>query len=60
MNMRRRRNNMMGGAAIYNTDPASTTAPGLLLDPDMEARAVRGMNPEWYLAKDPNSFTPRS
>lgn len=60
MNMRRRRNNMMGGAAIYNTDPASTSAPGLLLDPSMEARAIRGMNPEWYLAKDPNSFTPRS
>jgi hypothetical protein len=55
-----RRNNMMGGAATYNFDPASTTAPGLLLDPSMEARAVRGMNPEWYLAPDPNAFTPRS
>ncbi len=60
MNMRRRRNNMMGGAAIYNTDPASTSAPGMLLDPSTEAKAIRGMNPEWYLAKDPNSFAPRS
>lgn len=57
----RRRRTMRGGAgAIYNNDPASTSAPGLLLDSAMEARAVRGMNPEWYLAKDPNSFTPRS
>jgi hypothetical protein len=60
MNMRRRRNNMMGGAATYNFDPASTSAPGLLLDSAMEAKAIRGMNPEWYLAKDPNSFAPRS
>ena len=54
------RRNMRGGASLNNTDPASTTAPGLLLDPATEARAVRGMNPEWYLAPDPNSFTPRS
>lgn len=60
MNMRRRRNNMMGGAATYNFDPASTSAPGMLLDPSTEAKAIRGMNPEWYLAKDPNSFAPRS
>jgi hypothetical protein len=57
---RKGRKTMKGGAATYNFHPASTTAPGLLLDADMEARAVRGMNPEWYLAKDPNSFTPRS
>jgi hypothetical protein len=60
MNMRRRRNNMTGGAATYNYDPASTSAPGMLLDSSLEAKAIRGMNPEWYLAKDPNSFTPRS
>jgi hypothetical protein len=60
MNTRRRRNNMMGGAATYNYNPASTSAPGLLLNPDLEARAVRGMNPEWYLAPDPNAFTPKS
>ena len=63
MNTRRRRgrrNNMMGGAATYNFDPAATTAPGLLLDAATEARAVRGMNPEWYLAPDPNAFTPKA
>ena len=57
---RRRRNNMMGGGAVYNPDPASVSAPGLLLDPGLEAKAVRGMNPEWYLAEDPNSFTPKA
>jgi hypothetical protein len=56
----RRRRNMKGGAATYNFNPATTSAPGLLLDPAMEARAVRGMNPEWYLANDPNSFAPKS
>jgi hypothetical protein len=55
-----RRNNMMGGAAVYNDNPASTSAPGLLLDPALEAKAIRGMNPEWYLAEDPNSFAPKS
>lgn len=56
----RRRKAMRGGAAVYNDNPASTSAPGLLLDPAMEARAVRGMNPEWYLAPDPNAFTPKA
>jgi hypothetical protein len=50
---------MRGGGAVYNTDPASTSAPGLLLDPALEAKAVRGMNPEWYLAEDPKAFTPK-
>lgn len=57
---RRNRRNMRGGAAIYNPDPASTSAPGLLLDPATEAKAIRGMNPEWYLAPDPNAFTPKA
>ena len=48
-----------GGAATYNPSPASTTAPGLLLSADMESKAVRGMNPEWYLAENPNSFAPK-
>jgi hypothetical protein len=48
-----------GGGAVYNPTPASTAAPGLLLSPDMEAKAIRGMNPEWYLAENPNSFAPK-
>ena len=50
---------MYGGGPVYNMDPASTKAPGMLLDPAMEARAVRGMNPEWYLAEDPKAFNPK-
>lgn len=53
------RRTMRGGGAVYNMDPAATSAPGLLLDPSMEAKAVRGMNPEWYLAEDPKAFTPK-
>ena len=48
-----------GGGPVYNMDPASTKAPGMLLDPAMEARAVRGMNPEWYLAEDAKAFNPK-
>lgn len=57
---RNTRRNMAGGAAVYNSEPASVSAPGLLLDPATEAKAIRGMNPEWYLAPDPNAFTPKA
>jgi hypothetical protein len=56
---RKGRKTMRGGGTVYNNDPASTSAPGLLLDPALEAKAVRGMNPEWYLAEDPKAFTPK-
>ena len=59
-NTRRNRRNMSGGGGIYNPEPASVSAPGLLLDPATEAKAIRGMNPEWYLAPDPNAFTPKA
>lgn len=59
-NRKSTRRNMRGGAAVYNPEPASASAPGLLLDPAMEAKAIRGMNPEWYLAPDPNAFTPKA
>ena len=49
---------MRGGAAQPSLDLAApSNAPGMLLDAGAEARAVRGMNPEWALA--PNSFAPR-
>lgn len=57
---RNTRRNMTGGGGIYNPEPASVSAPGLLLDPATEAKAIRGMNPEWYLAPDPNAFTPKA
>jgi hypothetical protein len=59
-NRRNTRRNQAGGGAVYNSEPASVSAPGLLLDPATEAKAIRGMNPEWYLAPDPNAFTPKA
>ena len=51
---------MRGGAVQPAlSDAASSSAPGMLLDTASEARAVRGMNPEWTLAPNPNSFAPR-
>jgi len=51
---------MHGGAVQPALDlAASANAPGMLLDAGAEARAVRGMNPEWSLAPNPNSFAPR-
>lgn len=51
---------MRGGAVQPALDlAASADAPGMLLDAGAEARAVRGMNPEWSLAPNPNSFAPR-
>lgn len=57
---RNTRRNHVGGGGVYNSEPASVSAPGLLLDPATEAKAIRGMNPEWYLAPDPNAFTPKA
>ena len=36
---------------------ASTDSPGMLLDASQTARA--GLNPEWKLAENPNSFSPQ-
>jgi len=56
----RRRKNMMGGAAMTPLATAQDySAPGQLLSPQGEARAMMGMNPEWKLATDPNSFAPK-
>jgi len=51
---------MRGGAAQPPLDLAApSNAPGMLLDARTEASAMRGMNPEWSLAPNPNSFAPR-
>jgi hypothetical protein len=50
---RKGRRSLRGGALGY----ASTDAPGMLLDASQTARA--GLNPEWKLAEDPNSFAPQ-
>lgn len=54
------RRRMMGGAAMTPMATAQDySAPGQLLSPQGEARAMMGMNPEWKLATDPNSFAPK-
>ena len=47
-----------GGAAYALTQAQDYSAPGMLLSPSAEARALGGMNPEWKLASDPTSFVP--
>ncbi len=54
---RRGRRGMRGGA--QPVVPADYGSPGMLLSPGQEARALMGMNPEWKLAADPQSFAPR-
>ena len=48
---------MYGGA--HSMSPSDYGAPGMLLSPDQEARALGGMNPEWKLASDPRAFAPK-
>ena len=48
-----RRSARRGGALGY----APSDAPGMLLDSAATARA--GLNPEWQLAENPNSFSPK-
>ena len=48
---------MYGGA--HSMSPSDYGAPGMLLSPDQEARALGGMNPEWRLASDPRAFAPK-
>lgn len=54
---KRSRRSMRGGFSA-NLRPGNASAPGALLPPSMEARAVGGMNPEWKLAENPASFAP--
>jgi hypothetical protein len=54
---KRSRRSMRGGFSA-NLRPGNASAPGTLLPPSMESRAVGGMNPEWKLAENPTSFAP--
>jgi hypothetical protein len=49
--------NQMGGMTV---NPADVSAPGTLLPDGMAASAIKGMNPEWVLAKDPQAFAPKA
>jgi hypothetical protein len=54
---RKGRKTYRGGS--YNLINAqSVSAPGLLLSPSMEAKALSGMNAEWKLAENPMAFAP--
>jgi hypothetical protein len=54
---RKGRKGMRGGA--WSMDNAqSVSAPGMILPPGLEARAVSGMNAEWKLAENPKAFAP--
>ena len=55
---RRSRRRQRGGAMASLEGAADVSAPGMLLSPSQEAQALNGMNPEWKLATDPNSFNP--
>ena len=53
----RRARRMGGGASLSHAQDFG--APGMLLSPAQEARALESMNPEWKLATNPSAFTPR-
>ena len=55
-NMRKK---MHGGSAVTLAGAQDYSAPGMLLSPADEARALSGMNPEWKLATDPTAFAPK-
>ena len=50
---------MRGGFAYALSQAQDYSAPGMLLSPAAEARALAGMNPEWKLATDPSAFAPK-
>ena len=53
-----RRGRKQRGGVWSMENAQSVSAPGMILSPSMEARAVSGMNAEWKLAENPNSFAP--
>ena len=57
--MKSRRMRQTGGSQGSLSQAQDYSAPGMLLSPSAEARALAGMNPEWKLATDPSSFAPK-
>jgi hypothetical protein len=56
--MKSRRMRQRGGSHFSLSQAQDYSAPGMLLSPSAEARALGGMNPEWKLASDPTAFVP--
>lgn len=54
---RRNRRQMKGGMRELGYMDAN--APGMLLPPSLEAKALSTMNAEWKLAENPSSFAPK-
>ena len=59
MKMMKKMMGMRGGFAYALSQAQDYSAPGMLLSPAGEARALAGMNPEWKLATDPSAFAPK-
>jgi len=57
-NMRKSRTNMRKSRRKMRGGMADVGSPDMLLPSDMASKAVGGMNPEWKLAENPNSFSP--
>ncbi len=53
-----RKTRRMRGGAAYVSNPASVTAPGMLLEGSQLKAALSGMNAEWKIAENPNAFAP--
>jgi hypothetical protein len=53
-----RKTRRMRGGAAYMSNPASVTAPGMLLEGSQLKAALSGMNAEWKIAENPNAFAP--
>ena len=54
----RRRKSMYGGAAYSLSRAGDAGAPGMLLSPDQEAAALKGMHSDWKTAGDVTLYTP--
>lgn len=54
----RKTRRMYYGGSYDLANAASVNAPGLLLSPAMEQKALTGMNAEWKLAENPMAFAP--
>ena len=59
LSIKSRRMRQRGGSHGLLSQAQDYSAPGMLLSPSAEARALAGMNPEWKLATDPSSFAPK-
>ena len=53
-----RRGRKQRGGVWSMENAQAVSAPGLILPPGLESKALSGMNAEWKLAENPNAFAP--